>query len=130
MYGVQTIKIFNILIMFCDWLDIPFVSGTFGGNLYVYFAWNGKETISEREQVTLALILGIVTVVGSFIFLASRAIPEPDRETEQSIWEACLDYFKSAWHMSQKLPVLLMMPSMAFQGTGNRKGKFHEFRKG
>merc|ERR1712142_662706 len=93
-----------------------FMSGTFGGNLYVYFAWNGKDTISEREQVTLALILGVVTVVGSFIFLVSRSIPEPDRETEQSIWEACVDYFKSAWHMSQKLPVLLMMPSMAFQG--------------
>ena len=64
------------------------MSGTFGGNLYVFFAWNGKDTISQSEQVSLSLILGGITVFGSFIFLLSRQLPDDIREKEESAWEA------------------------------------------
>ena len=93
-----------------------YMSGTFGGNLYVFFAWNGKTSISESEQVTLAVILGCVTVLGSMVFLFSRSLPEDIRDSDVSTKDACLDYIKSAWQMAHEKEVMFLLPTMVFMG--------------
>ena len=88
------------------------MSSSLGGNLYVYFAWNGAETITEvfifyhinliyilkSDQETLAIILGIVSVIGSVVFLFGKSIPESERDEEQTLAQACKDYTLSAWY--------------------------------
>lgn len=41
-----------------------FMSGSFGGNLYVYFSWKDIDIITESTQVTVSIVLGVITVVG------------------------------------------------------------------
>lgn len=94
-----------------------YMSGMFGGNLFVYFDWNGQEFVTQSQQSSLAIILGIITTVGGFIFLFSK--PEAQlspRPSSFSILSECKSNFLSAFRMSKKLPVQLLMPAMALLG--------------
>ena len=84
--------------------------------MYIYFAWNGRSSITETEQVTLAVLLGGITVAGSFLFLFSRQLPEDIHDTGVSAWEACVDYIGCVGRMGKKREVILMIPLMAFMG--------------
>jgi len=74
-----------------------YMSGSFGGNLYVFFTWNGKTYISEHEQIRLAIILGSISIIGSFVFLLSRPIPEDEVVDESTTGEVVKKYVTSAW---------------------------------
>ena len=93
-----------------------YMSGTFSGNLYVFFSWNGEDSISEAEQVKLALILGSITVTGSFIFLLSRSIPADIPDHNLSTKEACSKYILSAWRVAKHREIMFLFPVMAFMG--------------
>ena len=54
--------------------------------------------ILKSDQQTLAVILGIVSVIGSVVFLFGKSIPEPERDEEQTLAQACKDYTLSAWY--------------------------------
>ena len=44
-----------------------YMCGTIGGNLYVFFAWDGIDIITEPEQLSIALII-VMVQNSNFIF--------------------------------------------------------------
>ena len=86
-----------------------YMSGSFSGNLYVFFTWDGKDSVSEEQQVKLAVILGSITVAGSFIFLLARGIPEDVPDENLSTKEACLKYILSAWHVAKRREIIFLL---------------------
>ncbi|KAJ8251724.1 hypothetical protein GJAV_G00224430 [Gymnothorax javanicus] len=50
----------------------------FFGNLYIYFAWHGKATITDKDSQTVFISLTVISLVGTFLFfLIQRTEPEP-----------------------------------------------------
>ncbi|KAF3817214.1 hypothetical protein GH733_011614 [Mirounga leonina] len=49
----------------------------FFGNLYIYFAWQGKTQISESDRRTVFIALTVISLVGTVLFFLIR---QPDSE--------------------------------------------------
>ena len=91
------------------------MSGNLIGNLYVFFAWSGQSEISESLQHDIAIITGTISLVGSFIFLFLRPLPEDLAvSTTGSQLEITKDYFKAAgtvirdWRIQYMIPLAIM----------------------
>lgn len=57
----------------------------FFGNLYVYFAWQGKTHISDKDRQTVFISLTVISLVGSFLFFLIQkreAEPAPSEASE------------------------------------------------
>nr|KAF6416412.1 major facilitator superfamily domain containing 11 [Molossus molossus] len=52
-------------------------SSLFFGNLYIYFAWQGKTQISEGDRRTVFIALTVISLVGTVLFFLIR---KPDSE--------------------------------------------------
>ncbi|XP_059990236.1 UNC93-like protein MFSD11 isoform X2 [Lagenorhynchus albirostris] len=52
-------------------------SSLFFGNLYIYFAWQGKTHISESDRRTVFIALTVISLVGTVLFFLIR---KPDSE--------------------------------------------------
>ncbi|XP_040124341.1 UNC93-like protein MFSD11 isoform X2 [Ictidomys tridecemlineatus] len=52
-------------------------SSLFFGNLYIYFAWQGKTQISESDRRTVFIALTVISLVGTVLFFLIR---KPDSE--------------------------------------------------
>ncbi|KAM5307542.1 UNC93-like protein MFSD11 isoform 1-T1 [Glossophaga mutica] len=53
-------------------------SSLFFGNLYIYFAWQGKTQISESDRRTVFIALTVISLVGTVLFFLIR---KPDSES-------------------------------------------------
>ncbi|XP_023603549.1 UNC93-like protein MFSD11 isoform X2 [Myotis lucifugus] len=52
-------------------------SSLFFGNLYIYFAWQGKTQISESDRRTVFIALTVISLLGTVLFFLIRK-PEPE----------------------------------------------------
>uniref|UniRef100_A0A5F9DS55 UNC93-like protein MFSD11 n=1 Tax=Oryctolagus cuniculus TaxID=9986 RepID=A0A5F9DS55_RABIT len=52
-------------------------SSLFFGNLYIYFAWQGKTHISESDRRTVFIALTVISLVGAVLFFLIRK-PDPE----------------------------------------------------
>ncbi|XP_038183106.1 UNC93-like protein MFSD11 isoform X6 [Arvicola amphibius] len=60
----------------------------FFGNLYIYFAWQGKTQISENDRRTVFIALTVISLVGTVLFFLIR---KPDPENVFGEEESCDD---------------------------------------
>ncbi|XP_038183103.1 UNC93-like protein MFSD11 isoform X4 [Arvicola amphibius] len=63
-------------------------SSLFFGNLYIYFAWQGKTQISENDRRTVFIALTVISLVGTVLFFLIR---KPDPENVFGEEESCDD---------------------------------------
>ncbi|ERE67793.1 UNC93-like protein MFSD11-like protein [Cricetulus griseus] len=63
-------------------------SSLFFGNLYIYFAWQGKTHISENDRRTVFIALTVISLVGTVLFFLIR---KPDPENVLGEEESCDD---------------------------------------
>ena len=97
---------------------VLYMSGSLGGDTYVFLAWKGKEEISQAEQTTLALAMATVTFIGAVLIFAIRRIDGGGNEEEEEKEEQPTprEMIRSAWDMLKRRELLLMIPTMAFSG--------------
>merc|ERR1719419_2176277 len=58
------------------------------GNLYIYFAWQGKKYIDSSMRTTLFTGFGILAAAGTFVFLLLNGNVEDDSDDEENKQEA------------------------------------------
>ena len=92
------------------WLG--FIGGAVFGNLYVFLVWQGKSNVNEHDQVELAIIMSIISLLGTFSFLLLKDIDAESDEEEKSP----LAIMNSALSVISIREVKLMLPVMAFAG--------------
>ena len=94
------------------------MSGTLIGNIYVYVAWKGKETVSQTEETTLSMILGALVATGTMLLLLLKPVPDPGASSNQkvSLISDSWHYIKSSMAMAKEKEVQLMLPVMIFSG--------------
>ncbi|CAI5766118.1 Uncharacterized protein PODLI_1B003315 [Podarcis lilfordi] len=59
-------------------------SSLFFGNLYIYFAWQGKLHISENDRRTVFIALTVISLVGTVLFFLIRTPEESNSEEEEA----------------------------------------------
>ncbi|ETE72479.1 UNC93-like protein MFSD11 [Ophiophagus hannah] len=63
----------------------------FFGNLYIYFAWQGKTYISESDRRTVFISLTVISLVGTVLFFLIRTPEETNSEEEETTAENIAD---------------------------------------
>ncbi|XP_077315405.1 UNC93-like protein MFSD11 [Lithobates pipiens] len=102
------------------------------GNLYIYIAWKGEASISDRDRRTLFIALTVISLVGTFLFFlirtpASNTIQlSEDDDGSSDILESNLpsqgnvskatDAFVKSLKLSITKEMLLLSVSMAYTG--------------
>jgi len=62
-----------------------FMAGSLAGNLYVFFAWAGHSVVTEELQRNTAIITGTISLIGSFVFLLLRPLPQDEIVKESGL---------------------------------------------
>ena len=88
---------------------IMFTMGMFGGNLFVFFAWEDVDVITQSEQNTIALVLGTFSLLGSFLFFFLESDQIEENETS-------LEMVKSVVRVVKKKELFYLIPTMALSG--------------
>lgn len=107
-------------------------SSLFFGNLYIYFAWQGKTHISESDRRTVFIALTVISLVGTVLFfLIRKPEPEnvlgedesaddqdmevPDRSAQNNLGKA-VDAFKKSLKLCVTKEMLLLSVTTAYTG--------------
>lgn len=105
-------------------------SSLFFGNLYIYFAWQGKTHISESDRRTVFIALTVISLVGTVLFFLIRK-PEPESvlgedesddqdmegpESTQSNLAKAVDAFKKSLKLCVTKEMLLLSVTTAYTG--------------
>lgn len=105
-------------------------SSLFFGNLYIYFAWQGKTYISESDRRTVFIALTVISLVGTVLFFLIRkqedtkAPGEEDSTNEihgdsssaQNKLMRAVDAFKRSIKLSFTKEILLLSITTAYTG--------------
>uniref|UniRef100_A0A8V1ALV7 UNC93-like protein MFSD11 n=1 Tax=Gallus gallus TaxID=9031 RepID=A0A8V1ALV7_CHICK len=105
-------------------------SSLFFGNLYIYFAWQGKTYISESDRRTVFIALTVISLVGTVLFFLIRkqedtkAPGEEDSTNEihgdsssaQNKLMRAVDAFKRSIKLSFTKEILLLSVTTAYTG--------------
>ncbi|NXT79233.1 MFS11 protein, partial [Zapornia atra] len=105
-------------------------SSLFFGNLYIYFAWQGKTHISESDRRTVFIALTVISLVGTVLFFLIRkqedtkAPGEEDSASEiledsssaQSKMTRAVAAFKKSITLSFTKEMLLLSVTTAYTG--------------
>uniref|UniRef100_A0A6G1R8H2 UNC93-like protein MFSD11 n=1 Tax=Hypotaenidia okinawae TaxID=2861861 RepID=A0A6G1R8H2_9GRUI len=105
-------------------------SSLFFGNLYIYFAWQGKTHISESDRRTVFIALTVISLVGTVLFFLIRkqedtkAPGEEDSASEiledsssaQSKMTRAVAAFKKSIKLSFTKEMLLLSVTTAYTG--------------
>ncbi|NXG62192.1 MFS11 protein, partial [Hemiprocne comata] len=105
-------------------------SSLFFGNLYIYFAWQGKTHISESDRRTVFIALTVISLVGTVLFFLIRkqedtkAPGEEDSANEilgdsssaQSKMTRAVAAFKKSIKLSFTKEILLLSVTTAYTG--------------
>lgn len=59
----------------------------FFGNLYIYCAWRGHDTITNKDRTTVFISLTVISLVGCFLFFLIR---KPELESSSEVTESLL----------------------------------------
>ncbi|NWV04665.1 MFS11 protein, partial [Ptilonorhynchus violaceus] len=102
----------------------------FFGNLYIYFAWQGKTYISESDRRTVFIALTVISLVGTVLFFLIRKqedtkAPEDDDSTNEILGESssarnkmmrAVAAFKKSITLSFTKEMLLLSVTTAYTG--------------
>ncbi|XP_038021271.1 UNC93-like protein MFSD11 [Anas acuta] len=105
-------------------------SSLFFGNLYIYFAWQGKTYITESDRRTVFIALTVISLVGTVLFFLIRkqedtkAPGEADSTNEipgesssaQNKMTKAVDAFKRSVKLSFTKEILLLSVTTAYTG--------------
>ncbi|XP_042689323.1 UNC93-like protein MFSD11 [Centrocercus urophasianus] len=105
-------------------------SSLFFGNLYIYFAWQGKTYISESDRRTVFIALTVISLVGTVLFFLIRkqedtkAPGEEDSANEihggsssaRNKLMRAVDAFKRSIKLSFTKEILLLSVTTAYTG--------------
>lgn len=105
-------------------------SSLFFGNLYIYFAWQGKTYISESDRRTVFIALTVISLVGTVLFFLIRkqedtkAPGEEDSTNEihgdsssaRNKLVRAVDAFKRSIKLSFTKEILLLSVTTAYTG--------------
>ena len=69
-----------------------YMSGSFGGNIYVFFAWKGRTIIDQSEQNLLAIIMSGITLLGALSFLLLKNHEEGKTVKQKDVGEELKTY--------------------------------------
>uniref|UniRef100_A0A8D1PXJ6 UNC93-like protein MFSD11 n=1 Tax=Sus scrofa TaxID=9823 RepID=A0A8D1PXJ6_PIG len=107
-------------------------SSLFFGNLYIYFAWQGKTQISESDRRTVFIALTVISLVGTVLFFLIR---KPDsenvlgedessddqdldvNESAQNNMTKAVDAFKKSLRLCVTKEMLLLSVTTAYTGV-------------
>ncbi|XP_069849018.1 UNC93-like protein MFSD11 isoform X2 [Dipodomys merriami] len=103
----------------------------FFGNLYIYFAWQGKTQISESDRRTVFIALTVISLVGTVLFFLIRK-PDPENvlgedessedqepevnESAQSNMTKAVEAFKKSLRLCVTKEMLLLSVTTAYTG--------------
>ncbi|XP_076791530.1 UNC93-like protein MFSD11 isoform X4 [Arvicanthis niloticus] len=103
----------------------------FFGNLYIYFAWQGKTQISENDRRTVFIALTVISLVGTVLFFLIRK-PDPENvlgeeesfddqdmeatESAQNNVTKAVDAFKKSLKLCVTKEMLLLSVTTAYTG--------------
>ncbi|XP_065503607.1 UNC93-like protein MFSD11 isoform X3 [Caloenas nicobarica] len=107
-------------------------SSLFFGNLYIYFAWQGKTHISEGDRRTVFIALTVISLVGTVLFFLIRkqedtkAPGEEDSANEilgdsssaQNTMTRAVAAFKKSIKLSFTKEIMLLSVTTAYTGGG------------
>ncbi|KGL73474.1 UNC93-like MFSD11 [Tinamus guttatus] len=105
-------------------------SSLFFGNLYIYFAWQGKTHISESDRRTVFIALTVISLVGTVLFFLIRKQEDTktpgeedstnelqgDSSSSQSKMARAVAAFKKAVKLSFTKEILLLSVTTAYTG--------------
>ncbi|XP_006637134.1 UNC93-like protein MFSD11 isoform X1 [Lepisosteus oculatus] len=69
------------------------------GNLYIYFDWNGKITVTDKDRMTVFVVLLVLSLLGTLSFIVLRKNCDPDEapnEENDSLLPASMIYKQRA----------------------------------
>ncbi|XP_047687950.1 UNC93-like protein MFSD11 isoform X2 [Prionailurus viverrinus] len=106
-------------------------SSLFFGNLYIYFAWQGKTQISESDRRTVFIALTVISLVGTVLFFLIRQ-PESENvlgedessddqdlevnESAQNTMAKAVDAFRKSLKLCVTREMLLLSITTAYTG--------------
>uniref|UniRef100_F7DBV3 UNC93-like protein MFSD11 n=4 Tax=Cercopithecinae TaxID=9528 RepID=F7DBV3_MACMU len=88
-------------------------SSLFFGNLYIYFAWQGKTQISESDRRTVFIALTVISLVGTVLFFLIR---KPDSENVLGEDESSDDQDMESFKLCVTKEMLLLSITTAYTG--------------
>ncbi|KAM8796859.1 MFS11 protein, partial [Eudromia elegans] len=105
-------------------------SSLFFGNLYIYFAWQGKTHISESDRRTVFIALTVISLVGTVLFFLIRKQEDTktpgeedstnelpgDSLSSQSKMARAVAAFKKSIKLSFTKEILLLSVTTAYTG--------------
>ncbi|NXU14084.1 MFS11 protein, partial [Pardalotus punctatus] len=105
-------------------------SSLFFGNLYIYFAWQGKTHISESDRRTVFIALTVISLVGTVLFFLIRKqedtkAPGDDDSTNEILGESssagnkmmrAVAAFKKSITLSVTKEMMLLSVTTAYTG--------------
>ncbi|NWJ09033.1 MFS11 protein, partial [Crypturellus undulatus] len=104
-------------------------SSLFFGNLYIYFAWQGKTHISESDRRTVFIALTVISLVGTVLFFLIRkqedtktpGEEDSTNELQGDSSEACINYpwyffTEKSIKLSFTKEILLLSVTTAYTG--------------
>ncbi|XP_037347356.1 UNC93-like protein MFSD11 isoform X2 [Talpa occidentalis] len=106
-------------------------SSLFFGNLYIYFAWQGKTQISDSDRRTVFIALTVISLVGTVLFFLIRKPdsenvlgeedPSDDQDMEvseppQNNMTKAVDAFKKSLKLCVTKEMLLLSVTTAYTG--------------
>ncbi|XP_072207682.1 UNC93-like protein MFSD11 isoform X1 [Excalfactoria chinensis] len=105
-------------------------SSLFFGNLYIYFAWQGKTYISESDRRTVFIALTVISLVGTVLFFLIRKqedtkAPGEEDSTNEILGDSssvrnklmqAVDAFKRSIKLSFTKEILLLSVTTAYTG--------------
>ncbi|XP_023387396.1 UNC93-like protein MFSD11 [Pteropus vampyrus] len=83
-------------------------SSLFFGNLYIYFAWQGKTQISESDRRTVFIALTVISLVGTVLFFLIRK-PDPENVLGEDESSDDQDLDVSELKSSKALPIFFFL---------------------
>ncbi|KFQ61797.1 UNC93-like protein MFSD11 [Pelecanus crispus] len=105
-------------------------SSLFFGNLYIYFAWQGKTRISESDRRTVFIALTVISLVGTVLFFLIRKQEDTktpgeegsaneipgDSSSAQNKMTRAVAAFKKSIKLSFTKEILLLSVTTAYTG--------------
>ncbi|XP_065549923.1 UNC93-like protein MFSD11 [Lathamus discolor] len=106
-------------------------SSLFFGNMYIYFAWQGKTHISESDRRTVFIALTVISLVGTVLFFLIRKQEDTkapgeenstneipgDRSSAQNKMTRALAAFKKSIKLSFTKEIMLLSVTTAYTGV-------------
>uniref|UniRef100_A0A3B3QJZ2 UNC93-like protein MFSD11 n=1 Tax=Paramormyrops kingsleyae TaxID=1676925 RepID=A0A3B3QJZ2_9TELE len=91
------------------------------GNLYIYLAWHGKTTISDKDRQTVFISLTVISLVGTFLFFLIQRLDTEATTREGGSSDTCepllpADPTEGSLTLSITKEMLLLSTSIAYTG--------------